>query len=197
MKRWIAVVLWVGLLVAMFTAPPQREDMWPWIIDLATGDWEGTEPWVVAHFNLMGIFPMLLLVQLRDRLASRPLPAWPFALGMFALGGYALLPWFILQPARNQAKPWAWLERLRIPIAALCALGTVGLVAWAALTGDPAAWAQIAASDGFVFPMAWDFLALWLSSVLLAKARGGRWWLALVPALGTGLFLLTQKGPQD
>lgn len=197
MKRWIAAALWVGLLIAMVAAPPQREDMTAWLIDLATGNWAGTEPWVVAHFNLMGVFPMLLLLQLRGRLGSRPLPLWPFALGSFALGGYALLPWFVLAPATTTERSWAWLDRVRVPGAVLGILCTLGLVGWAAFTGSWSNWAAIAASDGFVFPMSWDFLALWITTALLARDRGGRWWLTAIPVLGTALYLLVEPPPAD
>lgn len=195
MKRWTAAALWVGLLVVMALAPEQPPDLLGWLADLMLGRWQDTEPWVVAQFMMMGIWPLLLIVQLRGTMGSRPLPLWPFALGMFALGGYALLPWFILAPASNRARPWAVLEKVRLPIAAISALSALAFAVWALASGSPSAWWARASSDGFVFAMSFDFLALWLTSVLLARERGGPWGLCLVPLLGTAGYLMRSQGP--
>jgi hypothetical protein len=195
MKRWIAAVLWIGLVIVMAIAPPQPPDVLGWVLDLMLGRWEGTEPWVVVHFMLMGIWPMLLSVQLRDRMGSRPLPAWPFAMGSFALGGYALLPWFVLTPASSQARHWAFLEKLRVPIGAVSLLSALGFGVWAGATGSVLDWWAMASSDGFVFAMSFDFLALWLTSILLARERGGMWRLCLLPVLGTAVYSMRAQGP--
>lgn len=195
MKRWIAATLWVGLLIVVAIAPAQPPELLAWLVDLMLGRWQDSEPWVVVHFMMMGIWPVLLIMQLREHMGARPLPLWPFAMGMFALGGYALLPWFVLAPARNEARPWGFLEKARRPVAAISLLSALGFAAWGLASGSPAAWWASATGDGFVFAMGFDFLALWLTSLLLARERGGPWGVCLIPVLGTAGYLMLPQGP--
>lgn len=160
----IGLVVLIG--VAFGLAPPARPDQWAWILRLLSGQWEGENPLVVAHFNLMGIWP-LAMVALWRREWSRPgrLPAWPFLVGAFVLGCFALLPYAALRRAPELGPPgvpaWVW---------GILGAGFVAMSAWGLVAGDLAGWVTTARTDGFVWPMAWDFLAF----VFLfgAEARG-------------------------
>ncbi len=185
MTRVFAGLVFGLLVLAGFgIAPPVREDVWGWCLAIARGEFDGTDPWVVAHFQLMGLWPLVFFVQLREDLRARPVPAWPFVVGSMALGAYVLSWWFIVRRpgARREGavervagSPW-----LGLGIAA----AVVGWVAWAASRGDLAAWEATRRADGFVWTMSWDFLALWALSVVAARERGGAWGWAALPMVG-------------
>lgn len=180
MSRAGAFVAWIVLVAVAFGgSPPPRPDQGAWLVRLVTFDLEGIEPWVVAHFDAMGLWPFLLAVLTRDRLFAPwrrgSGPAWPFVVGSMALGAFALLPWFVWGRPDPTPLPRAarWLAHPALP----AAIGVAGaaLVAWAALTGDPRAWAEAFRTEQFIWAMAFDFCALWAISVALAtQARAER-----------------------
>jgi hypothetical protein len=192
MSRLAALLLWLALIAAPILGPDAREDVWPWVRDLCTGRWGATEPWVVAHFLSMAIWPTWLILLLRERLRARPVPAAPFAFGGFCLGAYALLPWFVLGGVGQPARPSPWAHRATRPLAAGGLAVAVALTGWALRAGDPGAWAEVARTDGFVWTMTADFGAFWLAAVAVSRRRGGRWALTLLPLFGAGLYLLTE-----
>lgn len=182
--RGVMVALWLALLAeAVFLAPAARPDQAEWILGLLTGRWSGEEPWIVAHFMLMGAWPFVLGAQLSSRLRRSPVPLWPFALSSMVVGAFGLLPGLAIG---GRTEPEAsWQRWLRHPVwLAAVGLGAAGLVGWAVSTGDLGAWARAFASDQFVHVMTWDFVALWITSVLVAADTGAGWAKALVPVWG-------------
>ena len=168
--RLAYAILWlVGVAVAFGPAPPNRPDLWPWLVRLLSGDWAGENPMVVAHFQMMGLWPLAMAALWRKEW-HRPgrLPAWPFLLGGFVLGCFVILPYAVLRRERAEASPgvpsWLW---------ALLALGFAGFAAWGLIAGDPAGWLASVRTDGFLWPMAWDF---GLFTVLFAAESRGRLW---------------------
>lgn len=161
-------ILWlVGTAAAFGLAPPARPDQWAWILRLLGGEWAGENPLVVAHFQLMGIWPIAMAALWRREWWRRGrLPAWPFLLASFGLGCFALLPYAVLRREPELGRPgvWAW-------VWALLAIGFVGFLAWGLTAGDVQAWVATARTDGFVWPMAWDFA---LFAVLFAVEARGR-----------------------
>lgn len=192
MPRLLAVTLWLLLFAVPWLGPPTRPDLGPWVLGLLRGDWEGTEPWVVVHFQLMGIWPLLLGLQLRGWWRTRPVPAWPFSAGAFVVGAYALLPWFALRrPAPHQPRPRV--DAVAPWLAGGAGLAAAALALYGVLAGSVVAWGAAFATDGFVWTMSFDFLALWATSVLLARETGGRWTWALVPVVGTATLLAARQ----
>lgn len=193
MTRGAAIALWVALVAVGFgLSPPNRPDVLAWVVDLLVGRWAGTPQWVVAEFQMMGLWPALVGLLLRGDWRARPVPAWPFVLASFGLGCYALLPWFALRRGERAAAGPGPFARIDLPFA--LAFGAASLAAWAVAAGGaegPAGFWQAFRTDGFVFPMTWDFLAFWLVSVIEARARtrGTPWALALAPLVGLGVFL--------
>lgn len=183
MTRTFAAALWIAFFAAAaLFAPATREDVWPWCEALLRGDFAGTDPTVVAHFQLMGVWPLTYLVLLRRDLLARPLPALPFVLGSMALGAFVLLPWFILRPAARPQQDDKVAQLLgHVVVRAAISVMAAGLIGWGLATGDLSAWAQVRATEGFVWTMTIDFGILWAVSALVARESGGRWWLALVP----------------
>lgn len=193
MTRRAAAIGWLALVVVGFgLAPPSRPDQLDWVLALLLGRWEGEEPWVVAEFQMMGLWPALVGLLLRGDWRARPVPAWPFVLASFGLGCYALLPWFVLRSGDRGAPGPGPFARSDLPYA--LAVGAATLAVGAVATGGaagPAGFAHAVRTDGFVFPMTFDFLAFWLVSVVEARARtrGTPWAWALLPLVGLGLFL--------
>lgn len=187
MNRWAAAILWV-VLVALGCGfgPPNRPDLWAWIVDLLTGRWGEHAPWVVAQFQLMGLFPLLMAVLLRPEWRAR-VPAWPFLLASFVFGCYALLPWFVVR-AESRSRSGTFGGPV---VPAVLALAGVVLVVWAAARGDLWDLPRMFATEGFVWSMSFDFVAFWILSVCEARARtrGTPWAITLVPVVGLGVFL--------
>ena len=159
--RVAAALGWIALVIVAFGAGlPSRPDQGEWIVRLLTGAWEGENPTVIAHFQMMGLWP-LAMAALWRREWWRPghLPAWPFLAGSFVVGCFALLPYAALRarpepPAASlmagTAPAWVW---------AAIAAGFVGFGAWAAIAGDVPAWWAGVHTDAFLWAMSWDFAA--------------------------------------
>lgn len=176
------MVLW-GLVIgySVLLAPETRPDQTEWVVRLLTGDWEGEEPWVVVVFNLLGVWPFAMAALLAPSLARRPVPLWPFVLGSMFAGAFALIPGLALG---GESRPWG--ERwLRHPVfRGLLAVVTIGMVGWAAVAGDPSAYARSFATDQFVHVMSLDFGLLWITSIVVARSQGGAWGWSIVPVVG-------------
>lgn len=186
MQRLAAIGLWVALVAATWAAaPPTRPDVWAWCVDLMAGRWDETDALIIVHFQLMGLWPLVFAIQLREDLRARPVPMWPFVLGSGALGAFVLLPGLALRPASPLRVEGALERGLGSGwFRGLIGAAVVGWVGWGVATGDPALWAAARASEGFVWTMTLDFLALWAASALLVHARTGRWAWGLVPLIG-------------
>ncbi len=212
MNRFIFWGLWLGfILYAFILAPPDRADTADLILRLSTGDWEGTNPAIVALFNAMGLWPMVYAaVALVDGHGHR-LRAWPFVLASFAVGAFALLPYLALrQPNPNFSGPsFSGARGLLLSLlesrwlGALLGAGAIALAALALLKGDWPDFAQQWQTSRFIHVMALDFCALWLLFPVLLKddmARRGltQSWIPLavlaLPLVGACLYLALRPG---
>lgn len=177
-----------------------------------TGDFGGVDPAIAAVFSTLGVVPVLASTfVLRDG-AGRVVPAWPFALGMFLVGGFALLPWLAV---RNVGGPRA-LPRLPGPVRRLVAhrligvgivLALVGLSGWALARGSSAAYVRAFHGTSLVHVMSIDLVVcMALLFVLVEEARRhdevvraelpSARALRFVPLLGTALWnALTPRAP--
>lgn len=199
--------LWLGFVVYAFVAaPPSSPDTADTILQLSTGQWDGLNSWVVALFNCMGLWPLVYAgLTLADG-HRQPLPAWPFVIGSFALGAFALLPYLALRRSRTAAVPLGtvgqWLNRpwlgWGIAIAALILFA----YPWMQPGGIHAAWlawqdfCQQWQQSRFIHVMSLDFCLLTLLTPTLfwddMADRGlNKAWraLCLVPLVGPALYL--------
>ncbi len=104
MKRKIFFgLLWLGFVgYAFLFAPSGTEGTWELIKNLSLGQWKEINPLVVALFNLMGILPLMYACVLLIDGNGQKLPSWPFAIGSFAVGAFAIIPYLALRETNEQ-----------------------------------------------------------------------------------------------
>jgi hypothetical protein len=189
--RIAAAVVWLALVVVAFRIAPEADaQSGALVAQLLRADFQGLNPVVPALFNAMGLWPMLYACVVL--LEKQRVPAWPFVLGSFAIGAFALLPYLALRdPMRPLGTSTGRLARLLESrgLAAALLLAAMALWAWAVALGD--------FSSQFLFVMSTDFLAcsLLAPTVLrddLARRNGapGLWALGLLPLIGPACYLL-------
>lgn len=195
MERVPAAMVWVTLVVlGMVLGPPNRPDLNAFLWAVLSGDFRGAPAWLVAEFQWMGLWPLAIALLIRGDWRAR-VPAWPFLLGSFVLGCYALLPWFIFRSGPRVGGT-GWLTGWWWP----AILGVVALLwlVWAAATGSPRELLALIPTEGFTWSMTLDFLAFWLLSIVETRARARRapWWLCTVPLLGLSIVLVIEALPE-
>ncbi len=175
--RWLVVAMWVLLVVDLTVwSPPPSPDQDAWIQAVLLGQWTGKNPATIALFSLLGLWPLAFAGRLSAELRARPLPAWPFVLGSMVLGGFALLPYFMLRPTPPPSRdPGRWLRWLQHP-AYLPVLGLLGvaMAAWGLLAGDLRGFADAFRSEQLIQVMSLDFIALTIMSGLTVSRAAER-----------------------
>lgn len=197
-------LLWLGFsLYALLLAPPNQPDTFELIQRLSQFDVAGINPLIVYLFNLMGVLPMMYSCVLYADGHEQKLPAWPFVIGSFFLGAFALLPYFGLRQSNPQfvgQKNWylkIWDSRVT---AALVVIAAIILLFLGVTQGDWSDFVQQWQSNRFIHVMSLDFCMLSLLFPTLIPddmARRGMsdryfWWFAAVPLLGPLLYLLVR-----
>ena len=208
-KRISFWLLWIGLIAYAFLfAPPDRPDTLSLIQNLSTGNWDGINPLVIALFNIMGILPMVYACFLLIDGRGQTVRAFPFVIGSFAVGAFALLPYLALrQPNSSFQGEVAGLIRLvdaRWTGRAI-ALATLGLLTYGITQGNWADFVQQWQTSRFIHVMSLDFCLLCLLIPALLgddmerrglKDNGLFWAIALTPLLGTLAYLSTRPALQ-
>lgn len=200
MVRWFLFAGWLGFVAyALWLAPGERGGSDSIFIDLI--QMRNQEPSLVAMFSLLGIYPMAFacLLLRSDRLR---VPAWPFVLGSFGLGAFALLPYFIWtayskknhsaaidRPVRTSSRLLRLLSNQFLLGALLC--GTVALMGYGLLAGAGSIYAESFQQSHFVHVMTIDFIVLTVLSVYSISLDASKWavsrswrWLGLIPIIG-------------
>ena len=171
---------------------------------LALGQGPARNPAVWAVFQLLGVVPLMYWALMIPDGRGQKVWAWPFALGMMALGSFVLLPYLILRrpyprPVPGPASlPVRWFGGR--PFAVFVALALAGLLLYGVGRGDLADYAHWFRHSNFIHVMTVDFLLLTLLFPTLLRddmARRhvsdedplGRFALA-VPLLGPAWYLL-------
>ncbi|MBE9177094.1 DUF2834 domain-containing protein [Oculatella sp. LEGE 06141] len=154
-------VLWVGFAAyAFLLAPPNAPDTASLLVHLATGQWNGINPLVIALFNIMGVLPLayssLLLVDGR----GQRLPAWPFVLASFGVGAFMVLPYLALR----QPNPTFTGEKNGLLkgldsrwTGAAIALSAIGLILYGVTAGDWSNFVYQWQTSRFIHVMSLDF----------------------------------------
>jgi hypothetical protein len=100
----LTVLLLADILYAAFLSPkgdPPSTDF----ISLALGHGPAHNPAIWGVFQLLGIVPLMYWALLFPDGRGQQIWAWPFALGMMALGAFSLLPYLILRRPYPAAVP--------------------------------------------------------------------------------------------
>lgn len=158
-------LLWLGFsFYAFVLAPPDQGNSLELIQKLATMNWEGINPLVIALFNLMGIWPMIYGSVLFADGCEQKISAWPFASLSFAFGAFALLPYLALrqspQPelageSNRNLKFW---DSRGLGLGLL--VGGVVLLAFGFSQGDWGNFVQLWQTSRFIHVMSLDFCML-------------------------------------
>jgi len=98
------VLLAADILYAMFLAP-KSDPPGNLFVELALGQGPGRNPAIWGVFQLLGVVPLLYWALLFPDGHGQRVWAWPFALGMMALGAFSLLPYLILRRDHSKAVP--------------------------------------------------------------------------------------------
>lgn len=207
-----AFLLAAYIAYAVFAAP--RSDP-PGVsfLSLALGQGPARNPAVWGVFQLLGVVPLMYwALMVPDGRGQRPGPAWlwvwPFALGMMALGSFALLPYLILRRSYTDPVPGPRSLLVRWfggrPFAVFVTLALAVLLAFIFGGGSLPDYVYWFRRSAFVHLMTIDLLLLTLLFPALLRddmaRRGvpteeglGRAALA-VPLLGPALYLLRRPG---
>lgn len=141
------------------------------IVKMLTGRFDGVNLSLFALFNIMGVWPMVFVVVLAFDTTEQKVWRWPFVCGSFALGAFALLPYFVLRKwgaPKRQANGW-WLRVLGSRWVALALCGAAGaLVTLFFASGQLAGFTALFRGDQFTYIMSFDFVACSIAGGLLA-----------------------------
>jgi hypothetical protein len=201
-RRITLFLLWLGfILYAFLLAPPDQPDTLDLITKLSTGQWGGINPLVVSLFNLMGIYPLIYSAVLLIDGRGQKIPAWPFVLGSFAVGAFAILPYLALRQANpvfsgEKSGLIKLLDSHWFGLSLL--LGALALLFYGFSQGNGADFIAQWQSSRFIHVMSLDFYFLSLVFPLLLKddmsRRGMKnsslfWVVSLLPLLGPAWYL--------
>lgn len=195
-------LIWLGFSVYAFNfAPPQQPETFALITDLATGNWAGINPLIIALFNIMGILPAVYACILLIDGRGQKIMATPFVALSFGVGIFALLPYFVLRqpnPVWNGEKNWL----LKIVdsrwTGIILAVGAIALLVLGFTQGDWTDFVRQWQTSRFIHVMSLDYCLLCLFFPVVVKddlARRGIydrkifWTISLIPLLGTLVYL--------
>ncbi|WP_013321511.1 hypothetical protein [Gloeothece verrucosa] len=195
-------LLWLGFVIyAFFLAPPNQPDTLELIKQLSLGEWSNINPLIIAIFNLLGILPLIYACVVLIDGRGQKLKAWPFVVGSFGVGAFALLPYLTF---RQPSPQFTGQKDLVIKIldsrwlGVLLTLPTIALLLFGLLKGDWSDFIGQWQTNRFINVMSLDFcLVSLLFPSLLGDDLARReiknpsvfWAVALVPLLGPLLYL--------
>jgi hypothetical protein len=201
MRKIIFGLLWLGFIsYAFFFAPPEQPDTFELIKNLSTGNWQGINPLIISLFNIMGIWPFVYSAVVFFDGRGQKIPAWPFAIGSFALGAFMLLPYLALRSPNQKfvGEKNVFLKILDSRIfGLLLTIGTVVLFT-SGLQGNWGDFGQQWQNSRFIHVMSLDFVMLSLLFPTLLgddmTRRGWQnnqlfWLFTIIPLFGPLIYL--------
>ena len=207
-RKIIFGLLWLGFIsYAFFFAPPEQPDTFELIKNLSTGNWQGINPLIISLFNIMGIWPFIYSAVVFFDGRGQKIPAWPFAIGSFALGAFMLLPYLALRSPNQKfvGEKNVFLKILDSRILGLLlTIGTVVLLA-SGLQGDWGNFGQQWQNSRFIHVMSLDFVMLSLLFPTLLgddmTRRGWQnnqlfWLFTIIPLFGPLIYLCVRPPVQ-
>ena len=161
----LSALLLADVLYAAYLAP-KGDPPGNLFVELALGQGPARNPAVWGVFQLLGIVPLMYWALLFPDGRGQRVWAWPFALGMMALGSFALLPYLILRRDYAQARPgkgnlaarWFGGRSFAVFVAAALAALLIAIAVWGNLA-DYVFWFR---RSNFINVMTVDLLVLTL-----------------------------------
>jgi len=196
---WLVWLAFVGY--AFLLAPPEQPDTFELIKHLSTGQIVGINPLISSLFSIMGVWPLIYGCLLFIDGRGQKIRAWPFALGSFGVGAFALLPYLAL---REPNPEFYGQKNLFLKIldsrwtGFLVALIGINLAVYGLLTGDWQDFVHQWQTSRFIHVMSLDFVMLsLLFPQLLADDMARRgikntalfWAVSLIPFFGSLAYL--------
>ena len=198
-RKSIFFISWIAFIAyAVYFAPNGNQG---YLHQLMTMD--DPDPFLLMVFSFLGIYPLVFSALLLGEDDSR-LPLWPFVLGMFMFGAFALMPYFFLSKGTHKGKGRAprWLLKglySRI-FYMLLITGTVALFLYGMTQGNFKLYLEAFQISQFVHVMTIDFVVLTILSIYVMywkECRNGRsnqkHWLGIVPILGALLYMMQKN----
>ena len=196
---WLVWILFA--VYAFIFAPPVRPDTFLLIQKLIEREWQSTNAYIVALFNLMGVFPLVYACMLASDGRGQKVPAWLFSTISFFLGAFALLPYFALrEPNPTFIGKQSWATKIldsRFTGIGITAIAIYFMV-YGFTNGNWADFIQQWQTNRFIHVMSLDFCMLsllfpWLLSDDMER-RGmddDRFFtfISLIPLVGALLYL--------
>lgn len=201
-KGFLALIWLAWIVHAFFFAPQDEVAGMAEIMQLAQMDTHAWDATVIALFNLMGVWPMIMAAILLTDGRGQRLPAWPFLLGSCVLGNFILFPYILLRKPNPRFEGERTIgvrfgeSKLFAIVIAVMALSMIG---FALLQGSVAGFVASFQVNNLVNIMAIDFLLfLFAFPAILGDdmlRRGNTstqqfWCYTLVPVLGACAYLL-------
>jgi hypothetical protein len=193
---------WIGfILYAIFFAPPDKPETLDLIINLSSGKWEGINPFIISLFNIMGILPFIYASLLIIDGRNQKIKAFPFVIGSFFLGAFALLPYFAFRESNTE---FTGEKNLLIKIldsrffAIILTFTCLALISVAITKGDWQDFILQWQTSKFIHIMSLDFCFLCLlfpaiiSDDLIRRGIDNKnifWLITFIPLIGTLLYL--------
>lgn len=194
-------LLWLGFIAyAFLLAPPDAPNTLELIKNLSTGQWQGINPFIIALFNIMGIWPVIYSAVLFIDGRGQKIPAWPFASASFAVGAFALLPYLALRNSNPQfaGKKNAFIKALDSRVTGIIlTIAAAILVGYGLIAGNWGDFVQQWQNSRFIHVMSLDFCLLsLLFPALLGDDMARRGWkndsiwlIGFIPLFGPLFYL--------
>ncbi len=159
-------LLLIGYLAYAHFLAPQTDPPNGGFLDLALGRGPARNPAVWGVFQLLGVVPLMYWALMAPDGREQRVWAWPFALGMMALGSFALLPYLILRRPAPTASPrprsllegWFGGRPYAVFVAVSLAASLLYITCWGNLAGF-VTWFR---TSNFIHLMTLDLLVLTL-----------------------------------
>jgi len=206
MTKTILALVWIaGWVHVIWFTPQDGSSTLEFLAAVMRRDDELVDPLIFTVFNLLGIWPLVMVAMLVQDDQGR-LKAWPFAFSSMVLGNSALYVYlFFRRPQTGLVAPMGALVRFAESkvLAVFLLVSTVLLLAYGSVQGSLEAYAMAFETQAFVSFMTVDFVlfSIAFAAILPDDLRrrgmptGGWTWLyALVPALGAVIYL-TVRAP--
>ncbi|HEY9891504.1 MAG TPA: DUF2834 domain-containing protein [Candidatus Sericytochromatia bacterium] len=201
-RKVILWLIWAAFIAyTLSLAPLEQPGTLTTIGKLVTFQLEGINPYVITLFSLMGVWPMVYACLMFIDEQMQDIPALPSFLASNGSGVIGMIPYLILREPSQEFSGHKnfFLETLDSHITGIAlTLTTVGLVAYAIITGDFGDFVHQFQTSHFIHLMSWDFCLMYLVFPSLLgddmARRGLRnsgifWAVALVPLFGPLTYL--------